>query len=127
MQIRTLLMALGMVAGAAFAATAETSARSGTFAGASGHITTGEVQVVKTETGYEIRLLGNFTFDGAPDPRIGFGKNGKFADATDFEPLASNSGAQVYQVPAGIDPNEFTDVFVWCRRYAVPLGVASLE
>ena len=102
-------------------------ARTGSFTGASNHITTGTVEVVKTDGGYEIHLKDNFTFDGAPDPRIGFGSNGKFADGTDFEPLASNSGAQVYKVPAGINPAEFTDVFVWCRRYSVPLGVAALK
>ncbi|MGB0853316.1 MAG: DM13 domain-containing protein [Pikeienuella sp.] len=117
------IMALG-VAGMSFAGG---HTRSGDFTGASNHITTGTVEVVKTDEGYEIHLKDNFTFDGAPDPRVGFGKNGKFVDATDFEPLASNSGAQVYKVPADINPAEFTDVFVWCRRYAVPLGVAQLN
>ena len=109
------------------AALAGGEARSGEFTGKSNHVTTGTVEVVKTADGYEIHLKDNFTFDGAPDPRVGFGKDGKFIDATDFEPLASNTGAQVYKVPANLDPNEFTDVFVWCRKFSVPLGVAALN
>lgn len=101
--------------------------RSGSFNGASGHITTGDVTVVKTDGGYEIRLAGNFNFDGAPDPRIGFGKGGKFAKGTDFEPLQNDVGAQVYKVPADLNPAEFESIYVWCRQYSVPLGKAILS
>ena len=101
--------------------------RSGAFTGLSNHVTKGAVKVVKADDGYEIRLEGDFWFDGAPDPRVGFGKDGKFVDATDFEVLRSNTGEQVYKVPAGIDPSDFTDVFIWCRRFSVPLGVAALN
>lgn len=127
MRIQAIFAAFLIVLGFAGASFAGGHARSGEFTGASNHVTTGTVEVVKTDDGYEIHLKDNFTFDGAPDPRIGFGKNGKFVDATDFEPLASDTGAQVYKVPAGIDPGEFTDVFVWCRKFSVPLGVATLN
>jgi hypothetical protein len=105
---------------------ANAGAGSGSFTGASGHETTGHVEVVKTASGWEVHLKDDFTFDGAPDPRVGFGSGGKFAAATDFEPLRSNSGAQVYVVPADIDPEAFDEVYVWCRKYSVPLGVAQI-
>ena len=99
---------------------------SGTFAGASGHATAGHVQVINTGSGWEVHLKGDFSFDGAPDARVGFGAAGKFVDATDFEPLRSLTGAQVYKVPADIDPTPYTEVYIWCRQYSVPLGVAQL-
>ena len=99
----------------------------GSFSGASGHKTTGQVEVMKTADGWEIRLKEDFTFDGAPDPRVGFGTSGKFAAATDFEPLQSKSGAQVYKVPAGVDPAAYDEVYIWCRQYSVPLGVAKIS
>lgn len=102
-------------------------AGSGTFSGASGHVTKGGVEVVKTAGGWEIRLQKSFWFDGAPDPRVGFGKGGKFTRATDFEPLRANTGAQVYKVPSGIDPAKFDTVVIWCRKYSVPLGFAKLK
>jgi hypothetical protein len=40
--------------------------------------------------------------------------------------LRSNSGAQAYKVPEGIDPDAFDEVSIWCRKYSVPLGVAKL-
>ncbi|TFG89251.1 MAG: twin-arginine translocation pathway signal protein [Hyphomicrobiales bacterium] len=99
---------------------------SGTFAGASGHATAGHVQVINTGSGWEVHLKDDFSLDGAPDPRVGFGSSGKFADATDFEPLRSLTGTQVYKVPATLDPTAFDEVYIWCRRYSVPLGVAKL-
>ena len=99
----------------------------GTFKGLSNHVTKGSVEVVKAGSGWEIHLKDSFWFDGAPDPRVGFGKDGKFVDPTDFEPLRKNAGAQVYKVPADIDPTAFNEVYIWCRKFSVPLGVASIK
>ncbi len=98
----------------------------GSFTGVSGHTTTGQVAVIRTADGWEVHLKDDFSFDGAPDPRVGFGTAGKFAANTDFEPLRSKSGAQVYQVPADVDPAAFDEVYIWCRKYSVPLGVAQI-
>ena len=99
---------------------------SGSFAGASGHITTGDVSVVTTQGGKTLVVLGeNFVFDGAPDPQISFGVNGKHVPATLMGKLASNTGKQVYEVPAGVDPADFDQVYVYCVKFNVPLGVAS--
>ena len=98
----------------------------GTFTGQSGHETSGTVEVIQTAEGWEVRLGPDFRFDGAPDPYVGFGSGGSFAEPTDFEVLRDNSGAQVYEVPAEIDPTQYDEVYIWCRRYAVPLGVARL-
>ena len=101
-------------------------AGSGSFSGASGHATSGGVEVVQTAAGWEIHLKDDFSFDGAPDPRVGFGKGGTFTEGTDFEPLRQNAGAQVYTVPADINPDDYDTVFIWCRKYSVPLGSANL-
>ena len=79
---------------------------SGTFSGLEGHEASGGVKIVRTDSGWEVRLQDDFRFDGAPDARVGFGSGGHFANATDFEPLRANSGSQVYEVPADIDPRE---------------------
>ena len=115
--------ALMFSAGMAFAG----GAGSGSFTGLSNHVTKGDVHVVRTDNGWEIHLKDSFWFDGAPDPRVGFGKGGKFVDPTDFEPLRNNAGAQVYKVPANINPEDFDEVYIWCRKFSVPLGVASIQ
>ncbi len=123
---KRILQAMAIAALAAVSGAAQADSRSGTFTGASGHAAAGAVDVVQTAEGWEVRLGGNFTFDGAPDARIGFGERGAFTPATDFEPLKSNAGAQTYKVPAHIDPAGFDAVYVWCGQYPVPLGVAKI-
>lgn len=95
----------------------------GTFEGASNHVTTGTVHV----SADSVDLQGDFTFDGAPDPKIGFGKDGEFDTSTIIEPLKANSGAQSYAIPDSIDLKAYNEVYVWCEKYSVPLGVARLQ
>ncbi|MEO9819145.1 MAG: DM13 domain-containing protein [Paracoccaceae bacterium] len=100
----------------------------GTFVGASNHITTGSVEVVKNADGSHTVVLGSdFTFDGAPDPRVGFGNNGKYDKSTGMGLLKSNNGKQSFVVPAGVDPSDYNEVYVYCLKFTVPLGVAKLN
>ena len=118
---------LAVVLAAPVAASAQDQVlASGAFSGKSGHTASGGVRVVKTGSGVAVVLDPDFKFDGAPDPKLGFGKNG-YVKSTQFSPLKSNSGEQTYDLPAAIDPADYTEVWVWCEKYAVPLGVATLE
>lgn len=109
-------------------ASAGNAAASGTFTGASDHITTGGVTIVKTANGGAVVILDtDFSLDGAPDPRVGFGKDGEYVAATDLGKLANLTGLQVYAVPASVNVDDFNEVYIWCRKFAVPLGVAALK
>lgn len=109
-------------AGAAFADV------SGTFTGASNHVTKGGVTVVKNADGTATVTLGDdFFLDGAPDPRVGFGKDGAFTTGTTIGLLKSNTGAQTFTVPASINVDDFNEVYIWCLKFAVPLGVAPVS
>ena len=110
---------------AAMAADGEAVA-TGTFTGKSNHKTSGSVAVHKTADGYTVELGPDFKFDGAPDPKLGFGRDGYDA-ASKFSHLRANSGAQSYDIPAEVDAGAYTEVWVWCERYSVPLGVAKLK
>lgn len=101
--------------------------RSGSFKGLSNHITTGTASLVKEGDGYVIQLGEDFTFDGAPDPKVAFGKDGKFDSNTILEPLKSNNGSQSYSVPASLNPEDYNEIYIWCERYSVGLGVASIK
>lgn len=121
--------ALALAIASPFAAQAEAhpETRAGTFTGASDHITTGGVQIIKTADGGAVVILdSDFSLDGAPDPRVGFGKDGTFSDASDLGVLRSTTGVQVYIVPATVNVDDFNEVYIWCKKFAVPLGVAAL-
>ena len=99
---------------------------SGKFRGKSGHAVSGGVKVVKTTDGIRVVLEPDFRFDGAPDPKLGFGKNG-YVKSTQFSALKSNSGEQTYKLPASLDPAAYGEFWIWCQRYSVPLGFATLK
>jgi len=101
--------------------------RSGSFSGLNNHIATGDVMVTKTDAGYVIKLSADFVFDGAPDPKIAFGSNGNYDASTLIAPLKSNKGEQEYLVPANIDVSTFNEVYIWCEKYNVGLGVAGIN
>ncbi len=108
-------------------ATAEEVLGKGNFTGKSGHKISGSVSIVKTDTGIEVRLGSNFKLDGAPDPWLGFGNSGKYDSASEIAILKSNKGPQVYKVAGNIDASKYNEFYVWCRKFAVPLGVAKLK
>lgn len=98
----------------------------GTLTRASDHETCGAIAVGETDTGREVRLTERFGFDGAPDPCIGFGRDGRFVEGTDFQPLRANEDALTSTGPAGIDPSGSETLFNRCERVSVPLGHAPL-
>lgn len=99
----------------------------GTFTGASDHITTGGVSVTKNADGTAtVTFDSSFSLDGAPDPHVGFGKDGTFVKASDLGLLTSLNGAQSYIVPASVNIDDFNEVYIWCLKFGVPLGVAEL-
>ncbi|MFT4707449.1 MAG: hypothetical protein ACI9PU_001291 [Ascidiaceihabitans sp.] len=89
----------------------------------SNHFTTGRVEIAKKDGGYAINLLDDFTFDGAPDPKIALGNNG-YDKSTLMGKLTPNSGSS-YTIPAGINPDDFNEVWIWCEKFNVGLGVAK--
>ncbi|MGZ2259616.1 DM13 domain-containing protein [Roseobacter sp. A03A-229] len=99
----------------------------GTFIGKSDHITTGGVTIVKHADGTAtVTLEDDFSLDGAPDPRVAFGKDGAYVPAGDLGELKMLNGKQVYTVPASINVDDFNEIYIWCLKFSVPLGVAKL-
>lgn len=105
----------------------ENVAAQGTFQGRSDHVTSGEAYIMKTNTGYALVLSDSFFLDGAPTPVLGFGKNGDYVKASQFSKLEATKGRQTYKLPANFTPSDFNEIYVWCERFDIPLGVATLS
>ena len=109
-------------------ASAESGFYSGTFTGLSDHITTGSVSIMKTENGGSVLILGaDFSLDGAPDPSVGLGKDGVYEHATNLGNMTKINGMQVYEIPDNLDWSAYNEVYIWCEKFTVPLGVASIK
>lgn len=98
----------------------------GSFTGKNDHTVTGSFEILKTDGGYTLTLSDDFELDGAPDPKLAFGKNG-YVKGTIFSKLNKLKGKQVYKLPAGINPEDFNEVWVWCEKFDVALGVAKVK
>lgn len=127
-RVAMLGVALGVVlavTGASGIACAETL-KSGQFAGVSGHDVSGAVTIETGEGGAVLSFGPDFSFDGAPDPKVAFGNDG-YDPKTLLGPLKADRGAQSYALPAGFDLAGYNEVWIWCEEFAVPLGMAKIE
>jgi hypothetical protein len=108
-------------------ANADQATVSGIFKGVSNHVTSGAVSVIKTTTGTSIILGTDFKLDGAPDPYVGFGKNGRYDTNASLGKLGSKTGKQTFKVPPNVNASDYNEVYIWCRKFGVPLGVAKIK
>ena len=99
----------------------------GSFTGASGHKTSGTVSVTKENGTITIKLDESFSLDSAPDAYVALGNASKPTDGGILEKLESWTGEQSYTAPATAALEEASEVIIWCKKYAVPLGVAKIR
>ena len=95
----------------------------------------GTVEIVKTDGGgYELRLSDDFASDKGPDLVMVMST---VADAKDdatvaksellnLGPLKSLTGAQSFALPADFDASKWKSVAVWCKKFNVLFGIATL-
>lgn len=125
---RRAFLNLTLAAGAAAFVTSAFAASKGrvaTFTAKNSYAVGGRVEVVKEGNGYVVNLLDDFSFAKAPDPKIALGRNG-YDKKTLMGLLKSTNGASSYKVPAGINADDYNEVWIWCEKFNVPLAVAKL-
>lgn len=93
------------------------------FQGINNHTVSGTAEIVGTT----IHLLDDFRFDGAPDPRIAMGNDGVYDPATLTELLTNFSGPSSFELPEGINPDDYNEVWVWCEKFSVGLAIAPAK
>ena len=99
----------------------------GSFTGASDHITTGTVTVTKENNEYVVVLGPDFSLDGAPDPKVGFGTAGEYDIKSQLGHLNSLTGEQKFKIPADLNIESYDEIYIWCEKFSVPLGVAKIK
>lgn len=97
-----------------------------TFQGINNHTVTGTAEIAGTT----VNLLDDFVFDSAPDPRVALGKDGVYDPATVqtvvLEP-GQYKGASSWELPAGVNPDDYNEVWIWCERFSVGLAIATAQ
>lgn len=123
---RRTFLAVSVVTLAAPAAFAGGHGRLFTFTGINNHTVTGTAEIVGTT----VHLLDDFVFDGAPDPRVALGRDGVYDPATlqtaVLQP-GQYTGASSWELPAGVNPDDYNEVWIWCERFSVGLAIAAAK
>ena len=98
------------------------------------HETKGVATVHQLPDGKRILRLTNFETSNGPDVHVYLvaaevakdNATVKEAGFIDLGSLKGNKGDQNYEVPASVDLNKYKSVSIWCARFGVNFGAASL-
>jgi len=99
--------------------------QSASFVGENGHIVSGQAKIVQKGEVFYLVLGEDFSFDGAPDPRLGFSNNDAYVEASTFSGLNLDSGKQLYRLPATLNVSDYDEITIWCEKFSVPLAEAK--
>ena len=93
------------------------------------HFAEGKAFIIETEPGVYILRVEEFSVRNGPDLFVYLSRNpdGWEEEAINLGDLKATDGAFNYEIPADIDIEEFQSAVVWCRRFAVLFGHATLE
>ena len=98
------------------------------------HETKGEATVHRLPDGKRILRLSDFETSNGPDVHVYLvaaevakdNATVKQAGFIDLGSLKGNKGDQNYDVPADADLNKYKSVSIWCARFGVNFGAATL-
>ena len=100
----------------------------GSFVGVDNfHKGEGTVKLIKAGDKYFIRFENDFKVTNGPDLFVHFGKNGRYSSEARIGMLKGNIGGQNYEIPGSIDPEDYDEVWIWCRVFSAPFASAILE
>ena len=72
-----------------------------------------------------------YLFDPAknpPDIKIGFGNGEQYAKGSKIhDRLTVKKGAATFDVPSSVNPDEYSELYIYCEKFTVILAVAPLK
>lgn len=101
--------------------------RSGSFIGLAKHSGFGTAKIISIADKKYVRFEDDFKVTNGPDLFVYFGKDGQYIESAQLGELKGNVGGQNYEVPANINPEDYNEVWVWCRAFSVPFAKAELS
>ena len=97
------------------------------------HTTTGKASLIQLPDGRTIVRLTDFQTSNGPDVKVwlsvnpaGDAENARDAKYVDLGDMKGNSGNQNYELPASAAGQTWGSVVIWCDRFSVPFGAATL-
>lgn len=101
------------------------SVRSGILHGAAGHMAAGTA-TLSTDMKGTVLTLSDIRVDKVPDGRVYLAKGGDHRQGIELGKLTQFSGSVSFALPETADPADFDQVVIWCEKFNVEIGRASL-
>ena len=100
--------------------------RTGMLAGTGSHQAAGTASVTKDQSGHKTLNLREIRVDQVPDGRVYLAKNGDYRTGIELGKLTQFSGTVDFQIPGTVNLEEYDSVVIWCKKFNVEIGRASL-
>ena len=101
--------------------------RTGSLMGIEGHDAEGNVSVGKDPRGRTWLTMTNINVDRVPDGRVYLANGLNFVDGVELGKLSTFSGTVTFTVPLTVDLAKYDSVVIWCKKFDVGIGHATLR
>ena len=98
----------------------------GMLAGSDGHHAAGKVAFGMGMNNKHILTLSNIKVDKVPDGYVYLTKNGDRMHGVELGMLKQFTGTVSFDLPAGVNPDDYDSVVIWCKKFNVEIGRAYL-
>lgn len=94
------------------------------LSGSDGHHASGKVSFGMGMNNKHVLTLSDIKVDKVPDGYIYLTKNADRMHGVELGMLKQFSGTVSFDLPAGVNPDDYDSVVIWCRKYNVEIGRA---
>ena len=104
----------------------DAAAMNGMLAGSGGHHAAGRVTIAGGMGSPSVLTLSDIDIDKVPDGYVYLTKEGDWMHGVELGRLHQFSGTVSFDVPPGVNPDDFDTVVIWCKKFNVEIGRAAL-
>jgi hypothetical protein len=92
--------------------------------GSEGHHASGRVSFAMGTNNKEVLTLSDIKVDKVPDGYVYLTKNANRMHGVELGKLKQFSGTVSFDLPAGVNPDDYDSVVIWCKKFNVEIGRA---
>ena len=93
--------------------------------GSDGHHAAGKVSVSKGMNNSHVLTLSDIKVDKVPDGYVYLAKDGDWKHGVQVGMLKQFTGTVSFDLPAGVNPDDYNTVVIWCKKFDVEIGRAT--
>ena len=92
--------------------------------GSDGHLASGTISFAMGMNNRQVLTLSDIKVDKVPDGYVYLTKNANRMHGVELGKLKQFSGTVSFDLPAGVNPDDYDSVVIWCKKFNVEIGRA---